>query len=127
MILYAYSVQSWSFGAMEKVHGVHKVFLQLKKLSLFSATAESVDCSLFLKNLEKHFCNLTWKNFVQHIENLPQHLLQKFIGYRYRFKKLRFIGIAQRFFEVIALLPKGLSCPSLDSAIIINSVSIWAR
>ena len=61
-----------------------------------------MSCSLFLKNLETHFCNVTCKkNFVKCIKNLSQHLSEKFIDYRYRFKKLRFIGIAKDFFEVI--------------------------
>ena len=38
-----------------------KSFCNLKNLSLFNPTAESVNCSLFLKNLEKHFCDLTYK------------------------------------------------------------------
>ena len=34
---------------MEKIHGVHKVSLEVKKslFVLFDATAESVNCSLF--------------------------------------------------------------------------------
>ena len=83
MILYAYSVQSQQLGAMEKIHGIHKVLLQFKKslFVLFNAPAESLDCSLFLKNEEKHFCNLTYrKNFFRHIENLSQHSSEKFIG-----------------------------------------------
>ena len=61
--------------------------------AMFNPTAESVNCSLLLKNLEKHFCDLTYKkkNFVKHVESSPQHLLEKFIDYQYRFKKLRFV------------------------------------
>ena len=60
---------------------------------------EFVNCSL-LKNPEKDFCDLTYKkNFVKHIKNLLQHLSA--IIYRYRFKKLRFIGIAQDFFKIV--------------------------
>ena len=81
----------------------------LKKslLVLFNATAESVNYSVFWKKLQKRFSNLTFKkNFVKHIKNLPQHLSEKFIGDNLlstdiALKKLRFIGIALDFFEVI--------------------------
>ena len=70
--------------------------------------AESVNCSLFLKNLEKTFLQFdlqkktllnTWKIY----HNIYRKNLSTIIYrlYRYRFKKLRFIGIAQGFFEVI--------------------------
>ena len=120
---------------MKKIHGVHKILLQFKKslFVLFNAMAEFVNCSFFLKNLHRHFCNLTYrKNFVKHTENLPQHLSEKCIGNNSLVidiaKKLRFIGIAQGFLKlsiigivqvflklsiiVIALVRKGLSCPS---------------
>ena len=64
---------------------------------------EFVDCSHSLKNLEKYFCNLTSKKkLVKHIENLPQHSSEKFVNYRYRFKKLRFIDYRYHleFFEI---------------------------
>ena len=96
---------------MEKIHGIHKALLQLKKSLFvsFNATAESVDCFLFLKNLEKYFCNLTYrKNFFQHIENLSQHLPEKFIGDNLSITDialknldLSIISIAQGFFEII--------------------------
>ena len=75
---------------------------------LHNFTTESVNCSLFLRNIEKTFLQfaLRKKNFVKHIENLPQQLSGKFIGNNLSItdialKKLRFIGIAQGFFEVI--------------------------
>ena len=69
-------------------------------------------------------CNLTYeKNFAKHIENLPHRLSEKFIGDTISITDialkngyLSIIGIAQGFFEiiVIALVQKGLSCPSLS-------------
>ena len=71
-------------------------------------TAESVNCSLFLKNLEKTFLQFDLKkrkkktssNTSKIYRNIYRKNLSTII-YRYRFKKLRFIGIAQGFFEVI--------------------------
>ena len=112
---------------VEKILGVHKVLLQCKKISVFfNATAESVNCSLFLKNLEKHFCNLTCrykKNFVKRIENLSQHLSEKFTGtnlsitdialkieiHRLSVSLTAFLTLS---IIVIALVQKGLLCPS---------------
>ena len=65
-----------------KIHGVHKVLSQFKKISLCFECHSRVRglFSFFLKNIAKHFYNLTHKNIVKHIENLPQHLLKKIIG-----------------------------------------------
>ena len=90
---------------------------------LFNATTESVNYSVFWK---KRFCNLTYKkNFVKHIENLPQHLSEKFIGdnlsitdialkieiYRLSVSPRAFLKLS---IIVIAVVQKGLSCPSLS-------------
>ena len=83
----------------KKIHGVPKELLQFKNISffIFNATAESMKRSLSLKNLETHFCKGTCeKIFVKTIKNLPQHLSEKFIDYRYRFKKLRFVDYRYR-------------------------------
>ena len=108
---------------LEKIHGVHKVWLQFKEISLFvlNATAESVDCSLFFffEKYSKTFLQFdSQKNIIQHIENLPQHLLKKIIGdnISISLKKLRFIDYRYRlgFFEIIDYrFTTGLSCPSL--------------
>ena len=78
------------------------------------------------KNLETHFCNVTCKkNVVKRIKNLPQHLSEKFIGDNLSITdialknwNLPIIGIAKGFLKlsiiVIALVQKGLSCPSLS-------------
>ena len=86
-----------------------------------------------LSSLEKSRKNtfVIWltrkKKFVQHSESLPQRLSKKFIGdnlsitdIALRNWDLAIIDIAQSIFEVIdycydviALVQKGLSCPSL--------------
>ena len=65
-----------------------------------------MNCSLFLKNLEKTFLqfDLQKKKLRQTHRKFIATFYRKnllAIIYRYRFKKLRFIGIAQGFFEVI--------------------------
>ena len=64
---------------MEKIHGVHKVLLQLKKslFVLFNATAKLVSCSLFLKNLEKHFRNLTHKKTSSNTSKIDRNIYRK--------------------------------------------------
>ena len=102
-------LESWRYG---KITRCALSVVAVKTLSsLFNATAESLNHSLFLKNLQKLFCNnLTEKKKkLRHIEILPQDLSEKFIS-----DNLSIIGIAQGFFEVYALVQKGLSCPSLN-------------
>ena len=78
----------------------------------------------FLKNIENIFAIWHTKNIVKHIENLQQHSLKKIIGNNLSITDiavnnwdLSIIGIAWDFLKlsiiVIALLQKGLSCPSL--------------
>ena len=68
-------------------------------------TAESVNCSLFLKILEKKFLQFDLrKKTLSNTSKIYRNIYRKNLSgiiYRYRFKKLRFIGIAQGFFEVI--------------------------
>ena len=116
---------SWRYG---KIHGVDKVLLQFKKslFVLFYPTAESVNCSLFLKNLEKHFYDLTFKkkassntlkiyrniyrkNLLAIIYRLPISLQEVEI-YRLSASPRAFLKLS---IIVIALVQKGLSCPSL--------------
>ena len=78
---------------MEKMQGV---LLQLKTPEgLFNATAESVYCSLekFRQLILQSELDLQ-KNFVNHIENFSE----KFIDYRYRFKKLTDLSVLSRAF-----------------------------
>ena len=97
---------------------------------LFNPTVESMNCSLFLKNLEKHFCDLTYKqNFFKHVENLSQHLSENFIGdtlsitdialkidmYRLSVSPGALLKLS---IIVIALVQKGLSCPSLGMGLV---------
>ena len=68
-----------------------------------------MNSSLFLKNLEKRFCNLTYKKRLrQTYQKFTATIIgkiyrRKFIDYRYRFKKLRFINYCYRpdFFKII--------------------------
>ena len=88
---------------------------------LFNAKAESVNYSLFLKNVKTLFCRVICKkNCVKHIENLPQHLSAIIYRLPIAFKKTeiyRFLVSPNGFLTlsiiVIALVQKGLSCPSL--------------
>ena len=63
---------------MEKIHGVHKLLLQLKKslFVLFNTAVESVNYSL-LKNLKKHFWNLTYKKFSSHMMKIYRNIYRK--------------------------------------------------
>ena len=83
--------------------------------------------SLFLKNLETRFCNVICKkNFVKHIKNLLQHLSKNFIGDNLSITDIALkieiypLSISPNAFLtlsiiVIALVQKGLSCPSLSA------------
>ena len=63
---------------------------------LFNATAEFVNCPLFLKNPKKQFCYLTCKKTSSNTLKFTATFIGKFIDYRYRFKKLRFINYRYR-------------------------------
>ena len=91
--------------------------------------AESVNCSLFFEKSRKTLLlfDLQEKNCVKHIENFPQHLSEKFIRdnlsitdvslqeieiYRLSVSPRAFLKLS---IIVIALVQKGLSCPSLPA------------
>ena len=104
--------------------------LQLKNslFVLFNPTAESVHCSLFLKNLEKRFCDLTYKNkassnTLKNYRNIYRKNLSAII-YRLpiSLKEIEIYGLSvspRAFLKlsiiVIALVQKGLLCPSLHT------------
>ena len=97
---------------------------------LFNATAESVNYSVFWKNLQKRFCNLTYKktssnllkiyiyrkNLSAIIYRLPISL-KKIEIYRLSVSPRAFLKLS---IIVIAVVQKGLSCPSLN---IINQLT----
>ena len=81
---------------------------------LFSAAADSVNCSLFLKNLEKRMCNKLQNKTSSDTLKIYRYIYRKNLSItdikinRYR---PRLLGNYR--FIVIALVQKSLSCPSL--------------
>ena len=74
-------------------------------------TAKSMTLSKSRKNI--FAIRFTKKNFVKHIENLPQYLSGKFVGDNLSVSPRAFLKLS---IIVIALVQKGLSCPSLRVA-----------
>ena len=91
------------------------------------AAAESVNCSLFLKNLEKHFCDVTCKTTASNTFKIYRNIYRKnltAIIYRLPISLLEMeinrLSVSPRAFLklsiiVIALIQKGVSCPSLNT------------
>ena len=76
-------------------------------------TAKSTNCSLSKSRKNIFAIRFTKKNFVKHIENLPQYLSGKFVGDNLSVSPRAFLKLS---IIVIALVQKGLSCPSLGVA-----------
>ena len=99
--------------------------LKTSLFALFHATAEPVNCSPFLKSFQKCFCSLTFKNTSSNTlinyrniyrNNLSVIVYQLPISVKeievYRLSVSPRVFGNHGLFIVIALVQKGLSCPS---------------
>ena len=130
-ILYAYSVQtselvSWRYGKNTRCPLSLVAIFKKSLFVLFNATAESVNYSVFWKNVQKHFCNLIYKkktswntlkiyrNFYR--KNLSAIMYRLTISLQ-EIEIFRLLVSPRAFLKlsiiVIAVVQKGLSCPSL--------------
>ena len=117
---------SWHYGKNTRCPLNLVAIFKKSLFVLFHATAEPVNHSVFWKNLQKHFCNLIYKkktssNTLKIYRNIYRKNLSVII-YRLPISlqemEIYRLSVSPRAFLkssiiVIAVVQKGLSCPSL--------------